>query len=88
MARPITWQNVNAPQITSGISQMMSQGNQSIQKGIQGFQDMGQEQRKLNIAAEDRVTKENTNTAMQQIMTSDNPQATLQICSKAVLSSK
>lgn len=77
MAQPITWKNVNAPQITSGIANMMSQGNQGIQEGIKGLQGLAEKQRGLNIAGQEREMDNRTQMVVRDAMASKDPEAFL-----------
>ena len=66
MASPITWRNVDAPDLT-GVSQIMAQGNYALNKGLESLQQTAEQYRANQISNFDNTTTRNTDALVQQI---------------------
>ncbi|AJF40733.1 hypothetical protein AVV30_gp075 [Vibrio phage phi 1] len=53
----ITWRNIDAPSF-GGVQQGLANAGESFDRAIQGLTNIGSAQRAVNIAEEDRITKE------------------------------
>ena len=57
MASPITWRNVDAPDL-SGTAQIMGQGNSALTNGLAALQQTAQDIGKTNIDVEEYLTED------------------------------
>ena len=71
MASPITWRNVDAPDL-SGTAQIMGQGNSALTNGLAALQQTAQDIGKTQIANFDNQTQRNTDSLVQQIRAAQN----------------
>lgn len=59
MARPITWQNIDAPDLR-GVSGIFAQGNEALSQGLGKLESLAKGQRQQNVSNFDEITKKNT----------------------------